>query len=284
MGATPLPFARQFCGRPLSYIWEDDGGATHEIRQGEGGEQGDPLMPALFALGQQRALVAAQSAMHPSTKLMAFLNDVYVVTPPPPSSCGRLICSSRQSVVGVRGDQNQSGQDADLQQGRRLPSRLPAHFASWETVDSPVVVWRGDSALPSDQQGVTILGTPLGHVDFVRAQLCARIEEHRFAGSCRSCARSPVRMVDSLILRSHPTNSVCLHPPASAAVPLTPLAIIVQPARGLESLGDTTPTTTTLRCNFGSSQQCSRRRCFRAFACFVWSVAEGRCLLVGCRS
>ena len=48
-----------------------------------GGEQGDPLMPALFALGQHPALVAAQSEMHPSTKLMAFLDDVHVVTTPP---------------------------------------------------------------------------------------------------------------------------------------------------------------------------------------------------------
>ena len=30
-----LPFVRQFYGRPSSYIWED-GGTTHEIRQGEG--------------------------------------------------------------------------------------------------------------------------------------------------------------------------------------------------------------------------------------------------------
>ena len=35
-----LPFVRQFYGRPSSYIWEDDSGTTHEIRQGEGGEQG----------------------------------------------------------------------------------------------------------------------------------------------------------------------------------------------------------------------------------------------------
>ena len=28
---------------------------THEIMQGEGGEQGDPLMPMLYALGQHQA-------------------------------------------------------------------------------------------------------------------------------------------------------------------------------------------------------------------------------------
>ena len=78
-----LPFVRQFYGRPSKCFWEDDYGMTHEILQGEGGEQGDPLMPALFALGQHGALVAAQSAMHPSAKLMAFQDDVYVVSNPP---------------------------------------------------------------------------------------------------------------------------------------------------------------------------------------------------------
>ena len=33
-------------------------GVTKHISQGEGGEQGDPLMPMLFALGQHRSLVA----------------------------------------------------------------------------------------------------------------------------------------------------------------------------------------------------------------------------------
>ena len=34
----------------LQHTWEDEDGAVLEIQQGEGGEQGDPLMPALFAL------------------------------------------------------------------------------------------------------------------------------------------------------------------------------------------------------------------------------------------
>ena len=35
-------------------------GVVHEIDQGEGGEQGDPLMPLLFSLGQHAALRAVQ--------------------------------------------------------------------------------------------------------------------------------------------------------------------------------------------------------------------------------
>ena len=47
-GDKLLPFVRSFYGAPSTYLWEDEMGTTHEILQGEGGEQGDPLMaPAL---------------------------------------------------------------------------------------------------------------------------------------------------------------------------------------------------------------------------------------------
>ena len=39
-------------------------------------------MPALFALGQHQALEAIQESLQPSETLMAFLDDVYVTTPP----------------------------------------------------------------------------------------------------------------------------------------------------------------------------------------------------------
>ena len=51
-----LPFVLQFYGRPSTYLWEDDCAVVHEITQGEGGEQGDPLMPALYALGVKSQL------------------------------------------------------------------------------------------------------------------------------------------------------------------------------------------------------------------------------------
>ena len=48
-GREVLPFVLMFYGSPSSYLWEDEGGVTHIIAQGEGGEQGDPLVPLLFA-------------------------------------------------------------------------------------------------------------------------------------------------------------------------------------------------------------------------------------------
>ena len=63
---SALPFVLQFYGRPSKYVWEDEQGEVHEVFQGEGGEQGDPLMPALFALGQHTALVAIQNHLLPT--------------------------------------------------------------------------------------------------------------------------------------------------------------------------------------------------------------------------
>ena len=51
-GDIILPFVLQFYGRLSTHLWEDEEGVVREIQQGEGGEQGDPLMPPLFALGQ----------------------------------------------------------------------------------------------------------------------------------------------------------------------------------------------------------------------------------------
>ena len=54
----------------------------HDVQQGEGGEQGDALMPALFALGQHNALVTVQFRLGPHERLFAFLDDIHVVCRP----------------------------------------------------------------------------------------------------------------------------------------------------------------------------------------------------------
>ena len=61
-GESIIPFVRSLYGQPSTYHWEDDSGEVHSIPQGEGGEQGDPLMPLLFCLGQHPALGAVSAA------------------------------------------------------------------------------------------------------------------------------------------------------------------------------------------------------------------------------
>ena len=45
------------------------------VEQGEGGEQGDPLMPLLYALAQHRALENAKEGLHSDDLLVAFLSQ-----------------------------------------------------------------------------------------------------------------------------------------------------------------------------------------------------------------
>ena len=81
-GDKLLPFVRSFHGAPSTYSWEGEMRTTHEILQGEGGEQGDPLMLLLFSLGQHRALVASQARPRDGERLFAFLDDVYIICAP----------------------------------------------------------------------------------------------------------------------------------------------------------------------------------------------------------
>ena len=73
---------RLFYGQASAYLWWDADGNCRDVRQGEGCEQGDPLAPALYALGQHDALQRAAEGLDPSDSLLAFLDDLYVVTVP----------------------------------------------------------------------------------------------------------------------------------------------------------------------------------------------------------
>ena len=75
-----LPFVRSIYSQPSRYVWQDEAGNLHEIRQHEGGEQGDPLMPVLFSLAIHNALNEAKQEMLDGKELFAFLDDVYIVS------------------------------------------------------------------------------------------------------------------------------------------------------------------------------------------------------------
>ena len=51
-GSQALPFVTLLYGGPSKYWREDDKGIVHEVDQGEGGEQGDAMMPLLFSVEQ----------------------------------------------------------------------------------------------------------------------------------------------------------------------------------------------------------------------------------------
>ena len=75
-----LPFVMLFYGKTSQYLWTNDEGEVHTVPQGEGCEQGDPLSPALFSLGLHDALWKARAELHKEDLLVAYLDDVYVLT------------------------------------------------------------------------------------------------------------------------------------------------------------------------------------------------------------
>ena len=79
---SAFPFVRQFYGQPSACFWDDELGNTQVIPQGEGGEQGDPLMPLLFCLSLHKELVAAKARLREGEFLFAFLDDVYATCAP----------------------------------------------------------------------------------------------------------------------------------------------------------------------------------------------------------
>ena len=52
-----------------------------------------------------------------------------------------------------------------------MPRGTEALTAAARTEDEDAIVWRGDPALPPQEQGVKLLGTPLGHAAYVQDQL-----------------------------------------------------------------------------------------------------------------
>ena len=67
VGNTALPFVR---------------GEIHYIPQGEGGEQGDAMMPLVVLLGATRVLQAVAEQMQEGEHLFAFLDDTIFVSSP----------------------------------------------------------------------------------------------------------------------------------------------------------------------------------------------------------
>ncbi|OLP88553.1 hypothetical protein AK812_SmicGene30090 [Symbiodinium microadriaticum] len=156
-----------FYGQPSSYCWWDAAGNCRLVPQGEGCEQGDALAPALFALGQHDALCQAAAALNPDDALMAFLDDLYVVTVP---ERARAALDSTTGAVGTH-----CGIAPNLGKTRvYATAEGPPPSGISELGEA---VWRGNK--PPAERGVIVLGTPIGHPDFVRQWAEERMSEER---------------------------------------------------------------------------------------------------------
>ena len=158
-----IPLVRLWYGQQSTYFWWDQDGQRRTIHQGEGCEQGDALAPALYALGQHDALVAADEQLRPGECLAAFLDDVYLVTTPSRArEALDVVTSSIETRAGVTANLGKTR--VYNRDGGPAPPGIAELGAN---------VWRGDA--PEAERGFVALGTPLGHPRFVAAHTDTRL-------------------------------------------------------------------------------------------------------------
>ena len=141
----------------------------------EGGEQGDPLLPALFSLSQHPTLQAVQAQLQDGERLFAFLDDVHVVCSPP---WVNAICGLLQHALFAHSSIRVYHVETQVWNRGVVPGGIEVLQVVARVNDPDAIVWRRDPTLCNEEQGVRILGTPLGHPKFVRSQLAALSETH----------------------------------------------------------------------------------------------------------
>ena len=166
-----LAYARQFYGAASTYTWTDGQGDSHSIAQAEGGEQGDPLMPALFSLAQHPALAEVQGQLRDGEAICAYLDDTYIIATPERihelhSAYQRALWAHARIELNSRKTRvwNAAGEE-------------PPGIAALQG-EADTAVWVGDWTLPPTQQGLTVLGTPVGSDAYVQHRLALKRDEH----------------------------------------------------------------------------------------------------------
>ena len=108
---------------------------------------------------------------------MAFLDDVYVVNPRPDSVLHSYTALEEElwthAGIRINGDKTRVWKRSGSQpRGCDIFQRIAVQS------DPDAVVWRG-SDVPTVQHGIKILGTPLGHHDYVQNHLERVADEHQ---------------------------------------------------------------------------------------------------------
>ena len=171
-GAEALPFVRLFCGQPSQCLWERH--CAHSCtRRGERAR--GPPMPLLFSLGQHAALEAAHGRMRTGETLFAFLDDVYFVVKP--DRVGDVYQVVEQELYKHSRIRIHTGKTQVWNSAGVRPEACDTLERIARTSVPDAQVWKGPGLLTSEQ-GVRVLGTPLGHTNFVSAYLMKKLEEH----------------------------------------------------------------------------------------------------------
>ena len=164
-----LPFVRFWYAREFVYVWAA-GSQAHRITQAEGGEQGDPLMPALFALAFAPALRDLHADLRPDEQALAFLDDAYILAPP------HHVLELHQRFERHALHRAQ----LRLNPGKtRVWNSAGVHPVGVDSLAPDSDVWVGNRALDSAQHGFVALGVPLGTPEFIAAFLETLLAKQR---------------------------------------------------------------------------------------------------------
>ena len=213
-GSASLPFVRMFYGSPSEYLWEDESGVTHSIPQGEGGEQGDAMMPLLFCLGQHEALQVARRGLRAGEFLFAFQDDIHMATTP--DRVGPVYTMVQAALRQEAGISIHLGKTKIWNQAGVRPGACDILERAARERDPDARVWRG-AGVPPEEQGIKVLGTPIGHPEYVRRFLIRLTDEHQTLlnripslvtskqlGSCLSIARQRGQQIHCGVLTQRP--------------------------------------------------------------------------------
>ena len=150
----------------------------HTIDQGEGGEQGDASLPLLYSLGQHGALqhLHSEEELREGETLLAFLDDTHVDVPCPDKTA-TVHAALQEAMFSTTGIRINPGKTEVWNAAGVKPSGCGVFQRIAETYDPTAV--RG-SELPTHGQGLKVLGTPLGHHDFVKTSLEMKNIGHQF--------------------------------------------------------------------------------------------------------
>ena len=147
-------------------------------------EQGDPLMPMLYSLGQHLALLSVRSHLREGEGLFAFLDEVYLVSQP--ERTGDLHEELRDALWGIRIIQIHNGNIQIWNGGRFEPPAHAALLQSARLEEPGAQIWFGDLDAPDEARGIRVLGTPLGPL--LTGTGCSLTEFQRFRECSQRCS------------------------------------------------------------------------------------------------
>ena len=146
-------------------------GNVHHVRQGEGGEQGDPLMPLLFRLGMHSALVAVKAKLKEGERLFAFLDDVHVIcTPSTVFPVFQLLEAELYNKAHISVHQGKTQIGTGMDKNHQVP-RNSQQQPEWRNQRQ----W----CLPLADQGLIVLGAPVGQPEHVQARSEEKPGQHQ---------------------------------------------------------------------------------------------------------